>query len=307
MPSLDFSQNHQQAKPKIKPFLKWAGGKTQQLPLIMQSLPGRLKQLPAFIYVEPFVGSGAVMLQMLKAYPNIKKAIINDLNPELTTAWKIIKGEPEKLAEKLTQLQSSFQALRSEEERKKMFYKTREIYNLKQADAAEQSAMLIFLNKTCYNGLYRVNRKNKFNVPFGRNRNPKILDSDNIFALSHLLKKVEIKTVDFAELPTKSTVPLFYYMDPPYKPVSTTALFNSYSSQAFNDREQVRLKEFCDLLTVNQVHWLQSNSAPGNSFFDDLYAHYHIKRVKASRMINSKASARGSVSELLISNYDLHE
>lgn len=298
---------HQPAKSRIKPFLKWAGGKRQLLPSIIQSLPIRLKQLPAFVYVEPFVGSGAVLLHMLQIFPNIKKAIINDLNPELTTVWKTIKEEPEKLTGRLAEFQGSFLTLKNEDARKEMYYNIRSNYNLKNADPVTLSAMLIFLNKTCYNGLYRVNRRNHFNVPFGRYTNPKILEKDNILAVSGLLEKVEIRNIDFSDLRVQSTIPLFYYLDPPYKPVSPTALFNSYSMQAFDDSAQVRLKEFCDVLTKIGAWWLQSNSDPGNFFFDELYAQYHIKRVKASRMINSKASARGTVNELLISNYGLPE
>lgn len=263
--------------------------------------------MPAFVYVEPFVGSGAVLLHMLQIFPNIKKAIINDLNPELTTVWKTIKEEPEKLTGRLAEFQGSFLTLKNEDARKEMYYNIRSNYNLKNADPVTLSAMLIFLNKTCYNGLYRVNRRNHFNVPFGRYTNPKILEKDNILAVSGLLEKVEIRNIDFSDLPVQSTIPLFYYLDPPYKPVSPTALFNSYSMQAFDDSAQVRLKEFCDVLTKIGAWWLQSNSDPGNFFFDELYAQYHIKRVKASRMINSKASARGTVNELLISNYGLPE
>jgi DNA adenine methylase len=291
-----------------RPFLKWAGGKTQLLRNIEVVLPAELKKLSSFTYVEPFVGSGAVFLFMLREFPNIKKSVINDMNSELVSAWETIRDNPVELICQLKELTDSYHKLESEEARKEMFLSIREQYNLKTSSNPVQSACLIFLNKTCYNGLYRVNRKNLFNVPFGKHKNPKIFDKKNIYEISRLISNTEIMNSDFEKTGVYASKPAFFYFDPPYKPLSSTSVFNSYSSQNFDDKEQIRLKKFCDELTRKEVSWLLSNSdvkslPSGGDFFDNLYKNYHIKRVNASRLINSNTSSRGKISELLISNY----
>jgi DNA adenine methylase len=294
----------------IRPFLKWAGGKTQLLQKIAMSLPAELKKVSSFTYVEPFVGSGAVFLFMLREFPNIKKAVINDMNSELVSAWETIRDKPGELICQLKELTDSYHKLGSEEARKEMFLKIREQYNRKTSNKPAQSACLIFLNKTCYNGLYRVNLKNLFNVPFGKHKNPKIFDEKNIYEISRLISHTEIMNGDFEETLVHTGKPAFFYFDPPYKPLSSTSVFNSYSSQNFDDREQIRLKNFCDELNKQKIPWLLSNSdvkdmSSGGDFFDNLYNEYHITRVNASRLINSNISSRGKISELLISNYRL--
>lgn len=294
----------------IRPFLKWAGGKTQLLQIIALSLPAELKKLSSFTYVEPFVGSGAVFLYMLREFPNIKKAVINDMNSELVSAWETIRDKPGALICHLKELTDLYHALGSEEARKEMFLNIREQYNRKTSNKPAQSACLIFLNKTCYNGLYRVNRKNLFNVPFGKHKNPKIFDEENIYEISRLISHTEIMNGDFEETLVHTGKPAFFYFDPPYKPLSSTSVFNSYSSQNFDDKEQIRLKNFCDDLNRQEIQWLLSNSdvkdmSSGGDFFDNLYNEYHITRVNASRLINSNISSRGKISELLISNYRL--
>jgi DNA adenine methylase len=291
-----------------RPFLKWAGGKTQLLRNIAVLLPAELKKLSSFTYVEPFVGSGAVLLYMLREFTNIKKSVINDMNSELVSAWENIRDKPGALICHLKELTDLYHSLGSEEARKEMFLNIREQYNRKTSNKTWQSACLIFLNKTCYNGLYRVNRKNLFNVPFGKHKNPKIFDQRNIYGISRLISNTEIMNVDFEKTGVHTNQPAFFYFDPPYKPLSSTSVFNSYSSQNFDDKAQIRLKNFCDELNSKGVSWLLSNSdvksmPTGGDFFDKLYKNYHINRVNASRLINSNTSSRGKISELLISNY----
>lgn len=277
---------------------------------IAMSLPAKLKNLSSFTYVEPFVGSGAVLLYMLREYPNIKKTVINDMNSELVCTWETIRDNPDELICHLKELTDSYHGLGTEEARKEMFLNIREQYNLKTSSNPVQSACLIFLNKTCYNGLYRVNRQNLFNVPFGKHKNPKIFEERNIYEISKLISNTEIMNADFEKTGVHAGKPAFFYFDPPYKPLSSTSVFNSYSSQNFDDTEQIRLKKFCDDLNRQKIPWLLSNSdvrnmPSGGDFFDNLYKNYHIKRVNASRLINSNTSSRGKISELLISNYPL--
>lgn len=304
----------------VKPFLKWAGGKTQMLPVISKMIPQGFINGPCVTYVEPFVGSGAVLFRLLRDYPNLTKAIINDANQDLMDAYLIVKTRPNELICRLADLETQFKSLESEEAKSKLFYQMRSLFNARQNSKLDQSAILIFLNKTCFNGLYRVNSKNQFNVPFGRYKNPNICDKENLLAVSNMLQRVEILNGDFEDTLSRVALsrvalsrvesPTFFYFDPPYRPISKTASFNAYSQTQFGDEQQIRLKKFCDKLNTMGIKWLLSNSDPKNcdqadNFFDDLYAEYSISRIDAIRMINSKAEKRGEVSELLISNYDL--
>jgi DNA adenine methylase len=292
-----------------RPFLKWAGGKTQLLPFIQQSLPPDFDQEPV-TYIEPFIGSGAVFFWMLREYPNIEKAVINDINSDLTEAYKIFQQAPDALVRALDNIEKEYKSLESEEAQKELFLEIRRRFNARTQEAVEQTAYFIFLNRTCFNGLYRVNSKNHFNVPFGRYSNPKILDQENIYNVHEALQKVVILNGDYTKTLEEATDNTFFYFDPPYKPLSKTASFNSYSHETFDDREQVRLKHFCDTLTEREYNWLLSNSDPKNTnpddhFFEELFHgdHLFIDRVPAKRMINSDASKRGEIWELLISNY----
>lgn len=290
-----------------KPFLKWAGGKSQLLGDIEKALPAYLFQT-SFTYIEPFVGSGAVLFWMLANFPNIKKAVINDINEDLINTYKIIATKPNELIRLLQIIQTEFHSLESDENNKKTYYyEKRKLFNSRKSDNTLQAALFIFLNRTCFNGLYRVNRKNQFNVPMGSYKKPSICDSDNILAVSRALQKVEILCGDFEQtLEHAEDVTLFYF-DPPYKPLSQTSSFNSYAKADFNDSEQIRLRDFCEELNRLNYSWILSNSDtkytdPDNEFFDALYADFTIKRVEAKRRINSNAQKRGKLTELLISN-----
>jgi len=293
-----------------KPFLKWAGGKGQLLKNISSFLPENLEHSKDLVYVEPFVGSGAVLFWILKNYKNVKKAVINDINEDLINGYISIKYEIDKLLNNLKILEENYYHLKEEEQRKAFFLEKREAFNNRNNDVVKQSALLIFLNKTCFNGLYRVNRKNKFNVPFGRYKNPKICDTENLKSVNQVLQNVIILNKDFEDtLEEVDSDNSFFYFDPPYKPISKTASFNSYSNSSFDDKEQRRLKKFCDKLNEKNIKWLLSNSDVKNNdqndnFFDDLYEGYFIERIKAKRAINSNGKKRGEITELLIKNYE---
>ena len=197
--------------------------------------------------------------------------------------------------------------LLNEENRKEYYLNKRERFNTKSLDFLENTALFIFLNRTCFNGLYRVNSKGLFNVPFGRYSNPKICDKETIFADSEILQKVEILTGDFEQTLKYATDNSLFYFDPPYKPLSTTSSFNSYAKEDFNDLEQIRLSDFCKKIDLLGYNFILSNSDvkginPDDDFFDDLYEQFSIKRVFATRMINANAEKRGKLTELLITN-----
>lgn len=291
---------------KAKPFVKWAGGKTQLLTEIEKLLPSRLLTSQDLTYVEPFVGGGAVLFWMLQKYENIKQAIINDINNDLINVYKVIKSEPEKLIALLSEMEKKYIAC-SDEDRKRYFLYQRERFNLDKSDVIKNSACFIFLNKTCFNGLYRVNKQGLFNVPHGRYKNPNICDEENIYACHDILQKVEILQGDFEQTLRYANANTFFYLDPPYKPLNDTSSFTSYTKEDFDDDDQIRLKLFCDDISKKGSFFILSNSDVNteqykNAFFDDLYSLYDIYRVKATRMINSKASYRGYLTELMISN-----
>lgn len=293
---------------RAKPFVKWVGGKGQLLEQLTALLPKDFAARDNLIYVEPFVGGGAMLFHILSTYPNIKKAIINDLNTELITVFRIVKQQPEELISALRQLQEDFYALTTEAERKVFYLEQRTRYNADRSDALATAARFIFLNRTCFNGLYRVNSKGKFNVPFGKAKNPKICDEETIRADSVLLQKVEILNGDFAAVLPAIEGKAFFYFDPPYRPLTATASFTAYSKDGFGDDQQVRLADFCRSLDRAGHQWLLSNSDPHNvnpadDFFERVYHGFDIHRVWASRMINSKADGRGKITELAIRNY----
>ena len=290
-----------------KPFLKWAGGKTQLINDIQKALPKEFIK-HKFNYIEPFVGSGAVLFWMLNNFPKIEKAIINDINSDLTNTYKEIAKNPKELISILEQFQNEYHCLENNSENKKDYYlNKRENFNSRKFSNTEQAALFIFLNRTCFNGLYRVNRNNKFNVPIGSYKKPTICDVENILAVSESLKKVEILTGDYQQTLDFAERPALFYFDPPYKPLSKTSSFNSYSKDDFNDDEQIRLRDFCKKLDSLNHYWILSNSDLKSkniedNFFDDLYSDFNIKRVKAKRSINANPEKRGKLTELLITN-----
>lgn len=289
-----------------KPFLKWAGGKTQLLGDIVRHIP--FGKEDSFNYIEPFVGSGAVLFFMLNNYPNIKKAVINDVNTDLINCYKTIKNDVTELILILSKLDAEYNSFEQHSVgRKTLYYAQRDLFNQRQLNSVEHSALFIFLNRTCFNGLYRVNKKNEFNVPQGTYKKPQICNRENLLAVSELLQKVEILNVDYTETKKQAGNNSFFYFDPPYKPLSVTSSFNSYSKYDFGDEEQIRLKEFCDTIDAMGSPWILSNSDvkgfnPDDNFFDDLFKKYQIHRVWAKRRINANPEKRGELTELLITN-----
>lgn len=288
-----------------KPFVKWVGGKTQLLEEVRKSLPVDLYLRENVTYVEPFVGGGAVLFWILQAYPNITRAIINDINPELICTYKVIQNNVYELITQLGIIQSQYISLDAEG-RKRYFFEKRKLYNSKKCSLVEVASLFIFLNRTCFNGLYRVNSKGEFNVPHGRYANPKICDADNLLAVSKLLQRVEILCGDFAETEKFAGENTIYYLDPPYKPLSETSSFTSYAKDGFGDAEQIRLRDFCARIAEKKAIFVASNSDPkeetGESFFEQIYCQFKIKRVSATRLINANPNNRGLVSEIMISN-----
>lgn len=291
---------------QAKPFIKWVGGKTQLLDDIKKSLPHNFSQRDGVTYVEPFVGGGAVLFWILQEYPNITRAIINDINTELICTYRVVKYDVESLIIELTQLQTEYLQLDAVA-RKKYFLVQRERFNGDNKTDIETAALFIFLNRTCFNGLYRVNSKGKFNVPHGRYSNPKICDVETLRADSAILQRVEIMCGDFAQTGKYASDNVLYYFDPPYRPLTETSAFTSYSKDGFDDAEQMRLRDFCSQITTRKSLFVASNSDPqnvdnGDDFFDHLYENFSIKRVSAARMINSRGNGRGAISEIMISN-----
>ncbi|MGM9775177.1 MAG: DNA adenine methylase [Candidatus Coprenecus sp.] len=289
-----------------KPFVKWVGGKTQLLEDIKKALPMDLSQRKNVTYIEPFVGGGAVLFWILQEYPNITRAVINDINAELICTYRVIQNSVERLIDEIGQLQEQYLPLNADA-RKEFFMTQRERFNEAEKTEVETAALFIFLNRTCFNGLYRVNSKGKFNVPHGRYSNPKICDAETLMADAALLQRVEILCGDFAQTGRYAGENVIYYFDPPYRPLTDTSAFTSYSKNGFDDAEQMRLRDFCDKIAANKSLFVASNSDPQNidnsdDFFDHLYKMFNIKRVSAARMINSKGDGRGAISEILISN-----
>lgn len=294
-----------------KPFVKWAGGKGQLLSQLDSFLPQQLDGRP-FTYIEPFVGGGAMLFHMLQKYPEITKVVINDINPYLVTAYRTIKNNPEELIKRLEETERQYLGQVNEEAKKNFFLNVREIFNEEVLDDVDRTKYLLFLNRTCFNGLYRVNAKGKFNVPFGRYLNPTICNKDTILADSKALNKVDttILNGDFEQTFTHIDDGLiFFYFDPPYRPLNATSSFNSYTKEEFNDEEQIRLRNFCVILNEHhRIHWMLSNADcssknPKDLFFEKLYMNFHINRVYASRAINANPAKRGKLTELLICNY----
>ena len=293
-----------------KPFLKWAGGKTQLLGSIKKLIPKDYYK-NQFTYLEPFVGSGAVLFWMLDEFPTLNNAIINDINSDLTNCYSSIKHEVSELIEILSEWENEYHNLVGNlEAKKEYFYSKRKLFNLRNSEQSIHSALFIFLNRTCFNGLYRVNKKNEFNVPIGSYKKPQICNKRNLLAISNKLQKVQILNGDYTETKQYATERSLFYFDPPYKPLSTTSNFNSYSHDVFDDDEQIRLRNFCATIDSHNMKWILSNSDmknidPNDDFFDELYSDYRIERVQARRTINSIANKRGVISELLITNQPL--
>lgn len=288
-----------------RPFVKWAGGKSQLLKEIRAKYPDRIDK-----YCEPFVGGGAVLFDIIHTF-HPKEVLINDINEELINTYIQIKTACENVITLLSKLQKIYRHS-TPEENKRLFLEKRERYNSltisgNKKEKLEKAALFIFLNKTCFNGLYRVNSKGLFNVPFNKAKNPLLCDEENLRACSNALQNVCIKSGDYSQTKDFIDNKTFVYIDPPYRPLSATSAFTSYSKNHFTDKEQIELGSFIIEITNKGALIVASNSDPKNinkndNFFDDLYSNFTIKRVFASRIINANAKKRHAINELLISN-----
>lgn len=297
-----------------KPFIKWVGGKSQLIPEMTERLPHYIYEGMPYMYVEPFSGSAAFALYLLESKNPPSAVIINDINTDLINLYQVIKTSPQELLSYLKTIQSEYDELEDKEDKQPYYYAKRKLFNLRTANSIEHAGLFIFLNRAGFNGLYRVNSKNEFNVPIGSYKKPNFVFEETILKASEVLSTVEIynqnykDTLIHLEQLNKSNLPALFYIDPPYKPISESSSFTAYAKNSFNDEDQEQLKIFCDLLDEKGYQWLLSNSDTTNTdkqnlFFDKLYSSYNIERVKASRSINSKGSKRGQINELLINNY----
>ena len=294
----------------VKPFVKWAGGKSSLIPQITKYFPFELKNGQIEKYVEPFVGGGAVLIDILQKY-DVKQAYAFDINKDLINCYNVIKYKVEDLIQKLDKKEKEFLAL-DKDERQKYFYNIRTEYNSYLLDNeidVKRASEFIFLNRTCFNGLYRVNKNGKFNVPCGKYKNPTICDSNNLRNLSKLLKNVVFAYGDYKESEKLVDENTFVYFDQPYRPLSVTSGFTSYTKEDFNDENQKELAEYYNKLNLKNAKLMLSNSNPKNTnendnFFEKIYKGFNINEVSAKRMINANAKGRGEISELLITNYE---
>ena len=290
-----------------KPFLKWAGGKGQLLDTFDKMFPQELIEGKIKTYIEPFVGGGAVLFHILQNY-KIEKAQINDINKELINCYRCIKADVEEVIKPLSILEKEYL---SSENRNKYFYNVRERYNQIHLNGHydyEKCADFIFLNHTCFNGLYRVNKEGKFNVPHGKYKKPLICDKENLRLCSQLLQKVEINFGSYEQVLEKADANTFLYFDPPYRPLLENNSFVSYDKAGFDDIDQIKLSQNYRNLNKQNCLLMLSNSDPKNinekdNCFDDLYKSFNIERVYAKRMINCQANKRGNITEIVVTNY----
>jgi len=307
-------------KTRAKPFVKWAGGKTQLLGAFQRFYPAHLHRGEIERYIEPFAGSGAVLLYIMQQHP-VREAFIADVNPALTAAYTAVKKNVEQLIDFLAAIENEYLSL-NEKERREFYYTQRDRYNRmvvegeysgargpnRDRNDVTRAGLFLFLNRTCYNGLYRVNRAGLFNVPPGSYKKPGICNAKNLRAVSQVLQRTTILQGDYRDCARYVDQKSFVYFDPPYRPLSPTANFTSYNRACFNDRDQAKLAAFYRDMDQKGALLMLSNSNPRNtdsddSFFDRLYRGYSIHTVHARRLINSRSDRRGTISELIITNY----
>ena len=280
-----------------RPFVKWAGGKTQMLDALVARSPQRVAT-----YFEPCLGGGALFFALASgaARPSLGRAVLNDLNPELMLAFTAVRDELKQLTRRLETLERRYLPV-SAEARAELFYAVRD---QQPEEPVAVAARLIFLNKTCYNGLYRVNRRGRFNVPHGRYKQPRILDCENLLAASRALRESELLCVDFEQACEDAASGDFVYFDPPFYPMSSTSSFTAYTQSSFGREDQLRLKWCIDGLSERGVNVMLSNSP--HEFVLGMYlgSHYRAEELPARRVINSRGDRRGGSTELVITNYE---
>lgn len=307
--------NSQTGECRAKPFLKWAGGKGQLTEAFVRFYPEELRNNQIDNYYEPFIGGGAVFFDIAQRY-QIKSAFLYDINEELILTYKVVQKDVESLVVQLDKLKGRYEKL-DEAGQKEFYYRIRDDFNNNKRRInfnryskkwIPRAAHILFLNRTCFNGLFRFNSKGEFNVPQGRYKNPKILDERNLLQVSRLLQMAQIEQCDFKEVEKKVAGNSFVYFDPPYRPISKTSGFTSYSKNRFEDDRQIELAQMFHKLNKKGAKLMLSNSDPKNTdatdeFFDELYKNYRVFRVPAKRIINSNASKRQAINEIVVTNY----
>ena len=295
-----------------KPFVKWAGGKGNLLQKLEALLPTDFDDLENVTYIEPFVGGGAMLFHMLLHHKCITRAVINDINPDLIRCYQLIANNPQILIERLKDIENNYYSV-DISARKELFYAYRDQYNSEEIHPDERAALFIFLNHTCFNGLYRVNAAGKFNVPYGRYKKPVICNEELIMADHQLLNSVELvirQPGDYKLIRQnlRRSHVNFVYFDPPYRPLSTTSYFKEYSNNPFEDRQQEELKHFCDRLSALDCLIMLSNSDSKDEndvcYFEKLYEGYYFSRILAPRFINANPKKRNELEEIVIRNYN---
>lgn len=297
---------------KAKPFIKWVGGKSSLISQLELYFPQELKENKIKRYVEPFVGGGAMLFHILQTY-NIKESFAFDLNSELINTYNIIKNNVDELIKNLKKIQNKYLKL-DDKERKEFYYKTRKEYNKNISSKKtnnkinlKKAVQFIFLNKTCFNGLYRVNKKGEFNVPAGKYKNPLICDEENLKIVSKLIQNTCFIASDYKNSIKYINNNSFVYFDPPYRPLTETSSFTSYTKLDFDDNDQKQLALFFKKAHKIGANVMLSNSNPKNTdknddFFERLYKGFEINEIQAKRVINSNSNNRGAISELVITN-----
>jgi len=295
----------------VKPFLKWAGGKRQLLHHFAGMYPQVLQEGKIINYYEPFLGSGAVFFDIMQRF-SIENALLSDINSDLVLTYQVIQAKVAELTDVLLKHEKKYLAL-NDTGRQHYFYEQRTLFNQEKllvnsgtqtAKRVARAARLIFLNRTCYNGLFRVNAAGHFNTPAGDYKKPSICDAENLLAVSGLLGMATIKKAGFTTALKNIRPASFVYLDPPYRPLSKTASFTAYSKGAFGDEQQSKLAGIYRQLHEKGAALMLSNSDTKDKFFDRLYTGFHISRVPARRLINADASKRGHVQEIVVTNYD---
>ncbi len=295
-----------------RPFIKWAGGKGKLLSVLEQNLPSDIYTKKDVTYIEPFVGGGAMLFNVLERFPNFRRVIINDINPALINCYRKIQRNHRSLIRELTRIEKSYYAVQTQEQRRALYNAYRDEYNqipVRKRRTIWAAALFIFFNKTCFNGLYRENSRGGFNVPFGRYANPTICNEQVINDAHIALQNVEILCGDYAEIVSHIDWDGYnlFYLDPPYRPLLGASNFRQYTKNPFGDPEQEALKSFCDMVNANGGHFLLSNSdsetEPGVSYFENLYSEYDIQHIYAPRTINAFVPGVEKVTEILIRNY----
>ena len=274
----------EQLKSETYPIVKWVGGKRQLMFELIKNMPKSYNR-----YFEPFIGGGALFFELQP-----EQAYISDMNEELINLYSVVRDNVYELIKDLSKHEVS----------KEYFLEIRNIDRTEQyteLSDVERASRFIYLNRTCFNGMYRVNSQGQFNVPFGHYKNPRIIDENNLLNCSELLKKTEIKCADFSEILTKVKKGDLVYFDPPYVPLNETSSFTSYTKDGFDINMQFKLRDVCDELDNKGVKFMLSNS--DTKLVNELYANYEIKKVFASRQINANADGRGKITEVLVRNY----